>query len=176
MVTLCRQCGERGLPVVMHCTGPGPGVYGVYDEVGSPRLEQLLREAPEAILVGHAPGFWAEISGDIGPENKFVYPEGPVRIEGSLQRLLRSYPNLYADLSARSGLNAISRDREYGARFLTEFQDQVLFGTDVCFAGEPGEIPTLAYLRSLLADGAINEESFHKIAGGNALRILKPAS
>lgn len=173
VVTLCRQCGERCLPVLAHCTGQGSGVYGLFDEVGSPRLERLLRQIPDTTFIGHAPGFWAEISGDLRPENKFIYPEGPVRSEGSLVRLLRAYPNLYADLSARSGLNAISRDREFAARFLEEFQDRLLFGTDVCFAGKAWRIPTLAHLRSMLAEGAISREAFEKITGGNALRILR---
>jgi hypothetical protein len=173
VVLLCRQCGERGLPVLAHCTGPGPGVYGLQDEVGSPRLESLLRQVPATTFIGHATGFWAEISGDLSPESKYLYPEGPIRSEGSLPRLLRAYPNLCADLSARSGLNAISRDREYGARFLEEFQDRLLFGTDVCFSGKAGEIPTLAYLRGLLAEGAIGRAAFEKITGANALRILR---
>lgn len=177
MVVLCRQCGERGLPVLAHCTGPGPGVYGLSDEGGSPRLENLLRQIPGTIFVGHATGFWAEIGADAGRQSgashKFIYPAGPVTAEGSLPRLLRTYPNLYGDLSARSGLNAISRDREYGARFLEEFQDRLLFGTDVCFAGEAGRMPTLAYLRGLLAEGLIGQAAFDKITGLNALRLLR---
>lgn len=180
VLALCRQCGERGLPVLAHCTGPGPGVYGLYDEPGSPRLEKLLRGAPETVFVGHATGFWAEISAVAGrasgAAHKYLYPEGPVGGEGSLQRLLRSCPNLYGDLSARSGLNAIRRDRRYGAAFLEEFQDRLLFGTDVCFDGPAGRIPTLAYLRELLAEGAISRQAFEKITGGNALRILGPAA
>ncbi len=173
MVTLCRQCAKYDLPVLMHCTGPGSAVYGLYDDVGSPRLERLLQQAPDTIIIGHSPGFWAEISGDIQPENKFVYPEGPIAKEGSLFRLLRAYPNLYADISANSGYNAISRDRDAGLRFLTEFQDRVLYGTDVCFGGPEGRMPHLGYLRSLLADGRISEEIFDKITGGNALKVLK---
>ena len=173
MINMCRQCGSFGLPVLFHCTGRGRGVYGLYDEVGSPRLETLLCQAADTILIGHAPGFWAEISGDIKPENKFIYPRGPIETEGSLPILLRNHSNLYADLSANSGLNAISRDREFGIRFLNEFQDRLLFGTDVCFADEEEKIPTLRYLRDLLAENAIDQNVFDKITGGNALKILK---
>lgn len=178
LVVLCRQCGERGLPVLAHCTGTGPGVYGLQDEAGSPRLENLLRQIPHTLFIGHATGFWAEISAEAhrAPGNRFLYPAGPVEAEGSLPRLLRTYPNLYADLSARSGLNAISRDRAYGARFLEEFQDRLLFGTDVCFAGPQWAIPTLAYLRELLAEALISREAFAKITGGNALRVLRPGA
>lgn len=172
VVNLCRQCGRFGMPVLFHITGPGRGVYGLTDEIGSPRLERLLQAASRTILIGHAPGFWAEISGNPSPQDKFVYPEGPVTSEGSLIRLLRSYPNLYADISARSGLNAIKRDRDFGIRFLNEFQDRILFGTDVCFADPQGEIPTLQYLRDLLSAGEISRRVFAKIAGKNALKVL----
>lgn len=173
MVRLCRQCGERDLPVLFHLTGPGRGVYGVYDQVGSPRLESLLRQCPDTILIGHAPGFWAEIEGGLEPHQKLIYPRGPVASEGSLQRLLRACGNLYGDLSAESGLNAISRDRAFGIRFLEEFQDRLLFGTDVCYDDPKGRRPTLRTLRDLRDEGALGHEAFDKIAGGNAARILK---
>ena len=172
VINLFEQCGSYDMPVIFHCTGPGLGVYGLYDEVGLPRLERLLAAVPGTTIIGHSPGFWAEIDGNITIKDKYVYPEGPVTKEGALVRLLRTYPNLYADISANSGYNAISRDREFGARFLTEFQDRVLFGTDVCFGGEEGRMPHLAYLRELLASGAIGQAVFDKIAGGNALEIL----
>ncbi len=173
VINLFRQCGEWDMPVLFHCTGPGQGVYGLYDEIGLPRLEKLLKSAADTIIIGHAPGFWSEISGNITPENKFIYPEGPVKKEGSLQRLLRSYPNLYADISAYSGYTAISRDRDYGVTFLKEFQDRVLFGTDVCFADEEGKMPHLSYLRNLLAEKLISRDIFNKITCDNALEILK---
>ncbi len=176
VVNMFRQCGEKGLPVLFHETGPGPGVYGLYDEVGSPRLERLLELVPRTVLIGHAPGFWAEISADIAPANRFVYPTGPIRKEGSLVRLLRTHANLYADLSAMSGYHAISRDREFGIRFLTEFQDRVVFGTDVCFGGAQGRMPHLPYLRGLLEAGDISRGVFEKITGGNALKLLERRS
>ena len=77
-INLCRQCGHYGLPVLFHITGPGRGVYGLFDEVGSPRLERLLQGAADTTIVGHAPGFWAEISGDAAPEDRFIYPTGAV--------------------------------------------------------------------------------------------------
>ncbi len=173
VINLFRQCSKWDMPVLFHCTGPGKGVYGLYDEVGSPRLESLLKQVPDTTVIGHAPGFWAEIGGDLKPESKFIYPEGPIEKEGSLPRLLRDYPNLYADISANSGFNAISRDKSFGVQFLSEFQDKVLFGTDVCFGDEEGRMPHLAYLRSLLSDKLISREVFNKITGGNALKILK---
>jgi predicted TIM-barrel fold metal-dependent hydrolase len=173
VISLFRQCGEFGLPVLFHCTGSGAGVYGLYDEVGLPRLERLLQAVPDTTVIGHAPGFWAEIEGDITAEKKFIYPTGLIQREGSLSRLLRSYPNLYADISANSGFNAISRDKAFGVDFLTEFQDKVLFGTDVCFGDPDGRMPHLGYLRSLLEEKQITPKVFAKITGENALNILK---
>ena len=172
VINLFHQCGQFDLPVLFHCTGPGRGVYGLFDEVGAPRLERLLKEVPDTIVVGHAPGFWAEIDGDITAESKFIYPTGPVKKEGRLSFLMRTYPNLYADISASSGYTAISRDKSFGVRFLTEFQDRILFGTDVCIADAEGRMPHLAYLRSLLDENLITADVFAKITGGNALRVL----
>lgn len=172
VVNLFKQCGNFGMPVLFHGTGPGRGVYGLYDEVGSPRLERLAQEASNTTIVGHGPGFWAEIDGNITLKNKYIYTKGPIRKEGSLVRLLREYPNLYADISANSGFNAISRDKDYGVKFLNEFQDKILYGSDVCYGDKEGRMPQLSYLRELLDNGLISREVFNKITGGNALKIL----
>jgi predicted TIM-barrel fold metal-dependent hydrolase len=176
LVRLCQQCGEAGLPVLFHVTGPGAGVYGVWDEPGAPRLRRLLEAAPGAVIVGHGPGFWAEISAPLTVQDKFIYPVGKVENEGSLPRLLRSFPNLYADISANSGHNAITRDPAYGPRFLEEFQDRILFGTDVCYGGPGDRMPHLGTLRDLARDHRIAKTTFEKIAGGNAVKLLGLAS
>jgi hypothetical protein len=76
--------------------------------------------------------------------------------------LLRQYPNLWADLSAGSGLNAISRDPAFGRAFLLEFQDKLLFGRD--------------YFDTRLMDFLVAQElpraAFDKIAHQNAQRLL----
>ncbi len=174
VIRLFSQCGELSLPVLFHETGPGAGVYGLTDEVGSPRLERLLQAVPNTVVIGHAPGFWAEIGGGLRAENRFIYPEGRIEEEGSLPRLFRSYPNLYGDLSAMSGFNAISRDRVFGARFLEEFQDRLLFGTDVCFGDDEGRMPHLPYLCELRASGEISAAVFEKITSRNAETLLGP--
>jgi len=173
VINMFRQCGDWDMPVLFHCTGPGQGVYGLYDDVGLPGLEKLLISSPQTIIIGHAPGFWSEISGNITAESKFIYPTGPIRSEGALHRLLRKYPNLYADISALSGFHAISRDKAFGIAFLRDFQDQILFGTDVCFADRESRMPHLSYLKNLLAEGLISSEVFTKITCDNAGRILK---
>ncbi|MCD6122345.1 MAG: hypothetical protein J7K04_10960, partial [Spirochaetales bacterium] len=66
----------------------------------------------------------------------------------------------------------ISRDKDYGVKFLNEFQDKILYGTDVCYGDKEGRMPQLSYLRELLDNGLISREVFNKITGGNALKIL----
>src|SRR5207248_11173152 len=136
-----------------HGTGAGAGHEGRLVGPGSPRREHLLQEASETTVIGHGPGFWPEIGAGLTPEDKSGYPRGPIAEEGSLPRLLRTYPNLVADISAGSGHNALSRDEEFGLRFVHEFQDKLLFGTDVCFGDAEGRMPHLGFLRRLLTEG-----------------------
>ena len=76
--------------------------------------------------------------------------------------MLRQYPNLYADLSAFSALNAISRDPEFGKDFLLEFQDRLMFARD-CFDGR-----LWAYLESQ----HLPADVLGKICAANALRLV----
>lgn len=173
VVNLFRQCGEWQFPVTIHATGVAEGQYGLIDEPGSPHLLNLLKQAPDTIIIGHGPGIWAQISADVSPADLLGYPKGPVREEGMIPKLLRDFPNLYADISAGSGYNALTRDPYYGIRFLNEFQDKLMFGTDVCFADEEGRMPHLNYLKERLANGDISQEVFDKITYRNAMKVLK---
>jgi predicted TIM-barrel fold metal-dependent hydrolase len=176
VINLFRQCGAWKFPVTIESAGPGEGRYGFVDEVGSPHLERLLQEAPETVVIGHGPGFWADMGAGITTAEKSSYPKGPIVEEGSVPRLLRAYPQLHADISAGSGFNALTRDPDYGVRFLNEFQDKLLFGTDVCFGGMEGRTPHLAYLRQLRAEERLSPEAYDKITHRNALRLLALAT
>ena len=105
-INMFRQCGDWKLPLIFHGNAIDTGSYGLTDEPGSPRLERLLREAPDATVIGHGPGFWSEIGGGLTLETKPLYQSGPINEEGSLWRLLRTYPNLYCDISARQRLHS----------------------------------------------------------------------
>ncbi len=144
---LFRFCGEKGLPVTFHLDYPIPTGhryprtdwwYGGSIEA----FERALQACPDTIFIGHAPGFWAHISGD-DQYDKVGYPKGPVLPGGRLFHLFRTYPNLYADLSAGSAYTALTRDfsqledhpfsSESGMTaepFFLEFQDRLLFGRD----------------------------------------------
>ena len=49
---------------------------------------------------------------------------------GLTDRYLSDYPNMYGDLSAGSGLNALTRDEDFTRDFLTRHRDKLLFGSD----------------------------------------------
>jgi predicted TIM-barrel fold metal-dependent hydrolase len=170
MMGLFGACEALGFSVTFHTTMLESDVYGVLDDVGLPRLQRVLTAFPQLRVFGHSPGFWNEISGGIGPAEKLGYTTGPVRPGGALPRLMRAHTNLFGDLSARSGLTALSRDPTHAYTFIQEFQDRLLLGLDM---GAPtDEMQHLEWLREARDAGHISGEAFEKIAGGNAARLL----
>lgn len=157
------------LPLLFH-VGVDGGTYGLVDEPGLPKLELVLERFPDLNFIGHSMAFWSAISGDITPENWMAYPKGPVTEGGRLVELLRRYPNLYCDISAGSGNNALTRDHEFGYWFMEEFQDRVLYGSDLCWPDQ--QVPQSATLKKALAEGKISRTVFDKIGRGNAERLL----
>lgn len=178
---LFKHAQDVGLPVIFDGSDQVGGDFGLYDDPGLPQLEHTLQRLPGLILLGHGPVFWSEIARLETPgERSFVFapggaqvgrhPTGPVREEGVVPKLLRRHPNLYGDLSDPSPWNALSRDPDYGPKFLTEFQDRLLFGTDICFFDMP--FPMVDLLLGWRDTGAITEEVFRKVARENAVRLL----
>ena len=147
------------------------GVYGLADDMGLPRLEKVLKELPDSIFIGHAMAFWSEITSEVNKETRGGYHKGPVKSPGRVPEFLKKYPNLYGDLSAGSGYNAISRDPEFGYKFLEEFQDKLLFGTDICHVNQ--DVPIVPYLKKSLEEGKISQAAYAKITRKNAERVLK---
>jgi uncharacterized protein len=160
-----------GFPLTFHIAPAMGGYYGLYDEPGLPQLERSLASFPKLKFFGHSKAFWAEIGSLREPGDRDEYPMYPVGKEGAVPRLMRKYPNLYGDLSAGSGANALSRDPEYAVKFLEEFSDRLMFGTDICRPGTP--TPLVDFLLKVREDGKISEEVFQKVARENAIRILK---
>ena len=162
---LFRFCGERGLPVTVHIdyefdtgrTYPRPNWwYGG----GIEAFERAVRACPDTVFIGHAPGFWAHVSDD-GQFDQVMYPKGEV-IPGKAVEMLRRYPNLYADLSAGSGLNALQRDPAFAVDFLVEFQDRLLYARDN-FDNR---------LQEFLSSLALPAEVLPKIHSDNALSLV----
>jgi uncharacterized protein len=179
---LFRHAQDVGLPVIFDGSDQTTGDFGLYDDPGLPQLEHTLQRYPDLILLGHGPVFWTEIAplDTPGARSSVFRPTGgqvgrrstgPIREEGVVPKLLRLYPNLYGDLSDLNPWTALSRDPEYGPRFLTEFQDRLLFGTDLCFPDMP--LPMIDLLLDWRSAGKITEDAFQKVARENAVRMLQ---
>ena len=164
-LNLYRQVGAAGWPVLFDMNNRA--CYGVTDDPGMPRLEKALRDCPNTVFVGHGPSFWTEMSGD---DEHVGYPEGPIMPGGDVPRLMETYPNMWADLSAGSAHNAITRDPEFGIGFLDRFQDKLMFGTDVVRRGQ--DSPIVHLMEELRQEKKISEAAYRKIARDNAVRLL----
>ena len=114
--------GEFRAPVLMHFQ------YGMYNN-GFDRLGGLLERYPKVTFIGHAQTFWANIDKD-HTDQKVLYPKTKVTPGGLTDVYLTKYPNLYADMSAGSGLNAMVRDEDQACGFLERHQDKLLYGSD----------------------------------------------
>jgi len=167
---LFHAAGQLGLPVVLHLDVPylqdaeankvyQPSWYGGTVE----NLERALKACPETNFIGHAPGFWREISGDADRDSR-PYPSGPITPGGRLKPLFDAHPNLYADLSAGSGLGALKRDPGHALHFLNTYRERLLFGRDI-YGGA-----LLAFLGGL----DLPDETWDAIYHDNAAKLLAP--
>lgn len=165
-IAMFRYCGKRGLPVIVEVNyghgGGGPyGAPGYWYGGGIEAFERAIRQCPDTVFLGHGPGFWAHISGDelYAKDN---YPTGPVLSGGKVTELMRTYDNLYCDLSAGSGLNALMRDVSFSKEFLLEFQDRALYGRDIWDNK----------LQQFLDTLGLPEETLNRIYAGNSLALV----
>jgi predicted TIM-barrel fold metal-dependent hydrolase len=95
---------------------------------GFKRLPNLLKAHSKTVFIGHGQTWWANISADTA--NEAGYPTGAVKSGGLADKLLSDYPNIYGDLSANSGRNAMARDPEFSAAFLQRHRSKLMFGSD----------------------------------------------
>ena len=157
---LYAKCNEHALPLVFEISK----THYCHDDVGLPRLERCLRQFPRVTWCGHGPGFWAAISGD--DDGQPGYPKGPVAPGGAIDRLMAEHDNLYLDLSAGSGYNAMTRDPAFTLGFVERHWGRMLLGTDIVRPGD--DLPILRWLRALPVPEAVREA----MADGNARRLL----
>ena len=170
VMNMFRQFEAAGLPVIFDDTVYVNYQYGLVDDPGLPQLEMVLRSFPKLIMLGHGPAFWSEMGTLDTVFDRGTYPRYPIREEGAVPKLFRRYPNLWGDLSAGSGYNALARDVDYAIHFLNEFQDRLCFGTDICYATQ--ELPLAGFLLDLKKSGKLSADAFEKIARGNIKRLL----
>ena len=119
---------ELNVPILVHFQEvphfEGEGVWST----GFKRFEAMLKAYPKTKFIGHADAFWANVSADYHEEA--AYPSGPIKRGGITDKLLGDYANLFGDLSANSGNNALSRDAEFTKDFLARHQNKLMFGSD----------------------------------------------
>jgi len=167
-IEVFRAAGKCKAPVVLHLDvpylPPAGGSYqkswygGTIDNLG-----RALEACPETVFIGHAPGFWRELSAD-ADQSPDTYSRAPVVPGGKIEKMLDRYPNLHADLSAGSALIAMKRDTGFTKEFLIRFADRLLFARDY-YGGE-----LLAFLRSL----DLPASALRKILHENALGLVSP--
>jgi predicted TIM-barrel fold metal-dependent hydrolase len=148
-------------------------------------FESILKANPKTTFIGHADAFWANVSADY--HNEAAYPSGPIQRGGLTDKWLSDYPNLFGDLSANSGNNAMSRDSAFTADFLKRHQDKLFFGSDCsCTDGHGGGIsqannPAAARLAGkcvaretlTVLKRSSSDEIFRKIVWGNVHQLLR---
>jgi predicted TIM-barrel fold metal-dependent hydrolase len=176
---------ELQVPVMMHIQNfphfPGELPYNT----GYPQFDKILKAYPKTIFVGHADLFWAHISADVPTDRG--YPNGPIEPGGLTDRFLSDFPNLYADMSANSGNNALSRDPAFTHDFLIRHRAKLIFGSDCnCTDGHGGGVsqannPEAARLEGKCVARATLEllkksttaEIFRQLTWDNANRVFK---
>lgn len=109
------------VPVLMHWQ---EGMYNY----GFERFYKMLEKYPRTTFIGHAQTWWAHIDKNCDPT--VMYPKGKVTPGGLTDSYLSDYANMYGDLSAGSGLNALTRDEEFTRDFLKRHQRKLLYGSD----------------------------------------------
>lgn len=170
---LFSACEECDMPVIIHISPTYESGYGIYDEMGLPRLEKMIKKHPNLKFLGHSQAFWTEITGDIREEDRMDNPERKITEGGRVVELLRKYPNLYCDLSANSGSNALMRDPDFAVKFIEEFSDRVMYGCDICRPTNTHPYPFKEFLEKMLDEGKISTDNYKKLVRENAIRILK---
>lgn len=157
-----RLAAEYKVPILLHFQ------HRTYNR-GFERFHKMLEKHPRTNFIGHAQTWWANIDKAHRTEHG-LYPKGAVTAGGLTDRYLTDYPNMFADMSAGSGLNSLLRDEEHARGFLERHQDKILYGSDCADAIGRGPgcqgARTLATLRRLAKSPAIVRKILHDNAAG----------
>jgi predicted TIM-barrel fold metal-dependent hydrolase len=155
---------EYQVPILLHFQ------HGTYN-LGFERFHKMLAKYPKAVFIGHAQTWWANIDKN-HTDQTVLYPKGKVTPGGLTDRYLADYANMFADMSAGSGLNALTRDEDHTRGFLDRHQDKILYGSDC--ADPEGSGPkcqgaqTIAAIRSLAPSKLVER----KILYDNAKKLF----
>lgn len=177
--------GELGVPILVHFQEvPHTPTEGTF-ATGFKNFEAMLKAYPKTTFIGHADAFWANVSADYA--NQEAYPAGKIKRGGITDKLLGDYANLYGDLAANSGNNALSRDPEFTPDFLKRHQNKLIYGSDcACADGRGGGVSQannpaakrmagrcVARATLTLLKNTVTPELFRKLTWDNAHRVYK---
>ena len=153
------------VPVLMHWQ------FQMYN-YGFERFYKMLEKYPRVNFLGHAQTWWANIDKN-NADQTVMYPKGPVMSGGLPDRYLSDYANMYGDLSAGSGLNALTRDEDFTRAFLMRHQDKLVYGSDCNDLEGSGPkclgAQTIAVIRRLAGSKVIER----KLLYGNAKKLFR---
>jgi predicted TIM-barrel fold metal-dependent hydrolase len=136
------------------------------------KFDKMLKKYPKVNFLGHAQTWWANVDKNHTDQN-ILYPKTKVTAGGWTDRLLSDYPNMYADLSAGSGLNFFLRDEDHSREFLKRHQDKLIYGSDCSDRIGKGSIcqgsQTITAIKRLSANKSIER----KLLFENAKRVFQ---
>src|SRR5687767_1164916 len=165
MQTIYALAAEYNVPVLMHWQ------FKMYN-YGFERFHKMLEKFPRVKFLGHAQTWWANIDRNHSDQT-VLYPKGPVAAGGLTDRYLSDYPNMYGDLSAGSGLNALTRDEDFARDFVTRQRDKLLFGSD-CSCRDGGGPKCLgAQIIRAVGRLAVDREIERKLLYENAKTLFR---
>jgi len=113
---------DKGVPLLFHI-----GTLGFSDRSMKP-YRDMLRKYKSLPFIAHSMGWWKHISSNVLLDVNF--PHGRVISPGEAEKMLKEFPNLHANLDMIEGINAMARDPAYAERFLHDFQQRLMFGSD----------------------------------------------
>jgi predicted TIM-barrel fold metal-dependent hydrolase len=154
------------VPVLMHWQ------FQMYNH-GFERFYKMLEKYPRVSFLGHAQTWWANVDRNYKDDAQNLYPKGPITPGGLTERYLADYPNMFGDLSAGSGLNALTRDPSFTPGFFQRHQDKLIYGSDCNDLFGSGEkcqgAQTIAAIRRFAPSIKIER----KLLYGNAKKLIR---
>ncbi len=156
-------CNELKWPFLYHFQENGSN--GGYSW-GIKKLPDIIKKYPDIKFIGHAGSWWDYISA--GATGADALPTGKIIPGGLTDRILSDYENIYADFSAGSGYNALTRDTEFMHEFIIRHRKKLLFGSDCPCPGDGSEHcygkDVLAGIKAVVDDKAVIDDILHNNA------------
>ena len=165
MQAIYAVAADHRVPVLMHWQ------FQMYN-YGFERFHKMLEKYRNVNFLGHAQTWWGNIDRN-NTDQTVMYPKGRVTPGGLTDRYLSDYPNMFGDLSAGSGLNALTRDEDFARDFIARHQDKLVYGSDCNDHVGTGTAcqgaQTIATIRRLSPNKAVER----KLLFGNAKKLFR---